>query len=219
MTRSYVSDIQQGGINITSVYDILVENENKKAFQRALDHYDQAISTNLRPNLPTSLTILEEVHSSASTTAVDICLSKAFQKDGNIIGRLTTELSARYKSLKEENENESSGKCHEKLGELFFPLIDQIESKQFHHGDGFRMLEIELEKLVKDISSLDESEYGPCLDQVKVNLYQCKVFHIEEEICHVVCAAPDFICAKSIAIVVNFKTITEGKCSTKLLTR
>ena len=169
MMTNFLESLLKKQINIQSTYSFVVNAENRRALEMALENCRKVLSAEM-PSLPVSTETFTRVAEKAMTTSnkifLEACINIQDKESQKFLEELNASIKDQLISKGKENANISRSKCKKILNELFEPVEANMNSAFIVPG-GFSKLKPEIDKLKMTYLEMSlTEEFGPCKGQV-----------------------------------------------------
>ena len=172
MFQTFFESINKKNLSINSTYQMIVQEENQKAFRTAIKKFNDFFAN-------TSFPISAQNFANLSKKAMEIGYNSFLE---NCIGvkatsSLLTDLASTLKEMvnkmENKNRNSSTRKCQLILNNLYEPIDMRIE--QYFVEGGYNHLKKDIDNLTVKYDCSSDDDVGPCKYDVFQNFQKEKV--------------------------------------------
>uniref|UniRef100_A0A7N5JRE4 Guanylate binding protein 1 n=1 Tax=Ailuropoda melanoleuca TaxID=9646 RepID=A0A7N5JRE4_AILME len=165
LVLTYVNAISSGTLPcMENAVLALAQIENAAAVQKAIAHYDQAMSQKLQ--LPTeTLQELLDLHRACEKEAIELFMSSSFKDVDNLFQKdLGAQLEKKRDDFCKQNLQASTNHCSDLLEDIFGPLEEAVKQGVYSKPGGYRLFIQKMQELKRKY--LQEPRKGIQADEV-----------------------------------------------------
>jgi len=165
MLEDFLLSVEKKQLSINSTYDMVADTQNTKAFQSALERFNEIIG---KIKLPLSTFVLALVATEAIKEANNLFLENCYDIENNkaLRDNLREQMKEKQNQLENDNILASRTKCRNKLDELFAPIENQMKENYLVEG-GFDVLNHDVNEVkISYETQVKNEEFGPCSNEV-----------------------------------------------------
>ena len=169
MMKTFLDALLKKNINIQSTYSFVINAENRRAVEAALNAAKQFLADQI-PSLPVSSETFARIAEKASTMAnkifLDSCINIQDPESRKYLEQLDQLINDELISKGKENVDVSKAKCKKILSDLFGPINSKIDEVYTAPG-GYSLLKPEIDRIkMTYLETSTREEFGPCKGQV-----------------------------------------------------